>query len=102
MKTPTPLRNAVFAALYIAGIVSVINGFGTLFGDKPDNIMAPIVMLSLLVLSAALMGYLFVYEPLHLYLDGKKQEALTFFWKTIGIFACCAAIFVVLLFVITL
>ena len=102
MKTPTPLRNALFAALYIAGIVSVINLFGTFLGDKPDNsFMAPIVMLSLLVLSASLMGYLFVGEPLRLYLDGQKKEALTFFWKTVGSFAVFALIFVILLFVTT-
>ena len=102
MTTPTPLRNALFAALYIAGIVSVINLFGTFLSDKPDNsFMAPIVILSLLVLSTALMGYLFVGEPLRMYIDGQKKEALTFFWKTIGIFAACALVFIILLFVTT-
>jgi hypothetical protein len=100
MNTPTPLRNAIFAALYIAGIVSLINWFGTVFKDTQDSIMAPMVMLSLLVLSAALMGYLFVYEPLRLYMDGQKKEGFVFFWKTLATFACCALIFVVLLFVL--
>lgn len=102
MKTPTPLRNALFAAVYIAGIVSLINFFGTFLGDKPDNsFMAPIVMLSLLVLSVAIMGYLFVFEPVRMYVDGQKKEALMFFWKTVGTFAVFALIFVILLFVTT-
>jgi hypothetical protein len=100
MNTPTPLRNAIFAALYIVLIVSTITSFETLFKDTPDTIMAPMVMLSLLVLSVAIMGYLFAFEPLRLYIDGKKQEAVAFFGRTVGFFACCVAIFVVLLFII--
>lgn len=100
MNTPTPLRNAIFAALYIALIVSVISSFETFFGGTEDTILAPMVMLSLFVLSAAIMGYLFVFEPLRMYLDGDKQGAVTFFGKTVGIFACCAAVFVLLLFVV--
>jgi hypothetical protein len=99
MNTPTPLRNAIVAALYIALIVSAINWFGSMFENTEDTIMAPMVMLSLFVLSAAIMGYLFVYEPVRLYLDGRKEEALPFFAKTVGVFACCALVFVVLLFV---
>ena len=98
MNTPTPLRNAIFAALYIAGIVSVISSFERFFGQTEGTIMAPMVMLSLLVLSVAIMGYLFVYEPFRLYLDGRKDEALPFFGKTVGIFAICALVFTVLLF----
>lgn len=47
----------------------------------------PIIMLSLLVLSVALMGYLFFYRPLELFMDGRRHEAATFFLKTIGTFA---------------
>ncbi len=101
MKTPTPLRNAVFATLYIVLIVSTINGFGTMFKDTPDTIMAPMVMLSLLVLSAAIMGYLFVYEPARLYIDGQKPQALSFFWKTVGFFACCVLVLVIIMFSIS-
>ncbi len=101
MNTPTPLRNSLFAALYIAGIVSLLTFFGKMFEGTDDSFMAPVVMISLLVLSAALMGYLFVGEPLRMYIDGQKKEALTFFWKTVGTFAVFALIFVILLFVTT-
>lgn len=99
MTTPTPLRNAFFAAVYIAGITSLINFFGTMFGGTDDTIMAPMVMLSLLVLSVAIMGYLFVFEPVRMYAEGKKQEAIAFFGKTVGSFAIFVLIFVGLLFV---
>lgn len=101
MKTPTPLRNALFAALYIAGIVMLISSFERFFSDQPDTIVAPMVMLSLLVLSVAIMGYLFVFEPARMYLEGKKQEAITFFGKTVGFFAAFVLVFVILLFFTT-
>lgn len=74
MNTPTPLRNSLFAALYIAGIVSLLTFFGKMFEGTDDSFMAPVVMISLLVLSAALMGYLFVGEPLRMYIDGQKKR----------------------------
>jgi len=45
------------------------------------------VGLSLFVLSAAVMGFLFVYQPLQLYLDCHKKEGVDFFFKTVGSFA---------------
>lgn len=98
MKTPTPLRNALLAAVYIVGIVSVISSFERFLGGTEDTILAPMTMISLLVLSVAIMGYLFVFEPARMYLDGNKQEAVTFFGKTVGIFAVCVLVFVGLLF----
>jgi hypothetical protein len=46
------------------------------------------------------MGFLFVYQPLQLYMEGRKAEALAFFLRTLGTFALCAAIFVILLLII--
>jgi len=42
-------------------------------------------MLSLFTLSAAVMGYLFAAEPIMMYLDGKKKEAVNFFFTTVGV-----------------
>lgn len=81
-----PLLNAISALAYISGIVLIINVIGTL--QLPSNqIIIPIIMLSLFTLSAAIMGYLFCYQPLILYLDGKKKEAVKLFLQTVGIFA---------------
>ncbi|HEY4517472.1 MAG TPA: hypothetical protein VJI74_01115 [Candidatus Paceibacterota bacterium] len=60
---------------------------GEYASESPETILIPIAMLSLFVLSASVMGYLFVVEPVQLYLDGKKKEGITFFLQTVTIFA---------------
>ena len=91
-----PFLNASAAAVYIIVIASGMNALSTLNFPK-GTILVPIVILSLFVLSAAVMGFLFAYEPLRLYLENQKQEALFFFAKTVGIFACFAILFIVAL-----
>ena len=95
-----PFLNAVAAALYIVVIVFVAQAVGSALKDQNDSIITPMTMLSLFVLSAAIMGYLFLSEPLQLFLENKKQEAVTFFAKTVGIFACFVAVFTILLFLV--
>ncbi len=92
--------HAFVAAAYIVFIVSMINFFSTMLRSQPDTILAPMVMLSLFVLSAAVMGFLFLSEPIQLYMAGRKEEAIKFFLKTVGIFACFVVIFVILLFLV--
>jgi hypothetical protein len=58
-----------------------------------DTFFAPMLFLSLLVLSVAIMGYLFVYEPLRLFLENQKKEALSYFAKTVASFAVVVVIF---------
>lgn len=91
-----PFLNALTAAAYIVVIVLVMNVFG-LLGIQDNSIIIPMTMLSLLVLSVTIMGLLFFVEPLRLYFENQKQEALTFFTKTIGYFACFVGLFVVIL-----
>lgn len=95
-----PFLNAAGAALYIVIIVNVIHAFADA-SPQEDTILAPITMLSLFVLSAAVMGFLFVYKPLTLYLDGQKQNALSFFLKTLGTFAVFAALFAASMLVVS-
>jgi len=80
----TPFLNAGLAFIYIILIVLLINTFGRMM--IPDNILIPIVMLSLFVLSAAIMGFFFLNQPFMLFMEGKKAEALRFFIKTVLIF----------------
>lgn len=91
-----PIINALLAALYI---IVIVFGMST-FVDQPDkeaSLIAPITMLSLLTLSVAVMGYLFFSQPLMLYLDGQKKEAVNFFLKTVLTFAVIVVIFLALL-----
>ena len=87
-----PLLNASLAALYIIGIVLAINAL-TSRTELQKTVLIPIVMLSLFVLSAAIMGFLFGCNPFQLYFDGHKKEAVVFFLKTVGFFAAFAALF---------
>ena len=80
-----PFLNAVLAVLYIVLLVSVM--FSINPDGREDTILMPIAMLGLFVLSAAVMGYLFVYRPLELHLDNQRKEAMAFFFKTVGTFA---------------
>ncbi len=96
--TKNPYLNAVFAGLYIVAIVLFITVVleNT---EGPDTILAPITMLSLLVLSAATMAYLFFYQPLMMYLEGNKQDAVRFFVKTLAAFAGVTGIVIVALLI---
>lgn len=87
-----PLFNALLASAYIIFIALMMQLADRL--HPKDTIITPIAVLSVFTLSAAIMGYLFLSNPLQMYLDGKKKEAVTFFMKTVGIFAIITLLFV--------
>ncbi|MEK7613994.1 MAG: hypothetical protein AAB439_03935 [Patescibacteria group bacterium] len=89
---PQPLLQASLAALYIVGVVGVMQGMLALTNDGQSEVFAPVVMLSLLVLSVSVMAYLFFYKPVTLYVEGQKQEAVTFFLKIVAYFAVFVAL----------
>jgi len=66
--------------------------------NKPDTFFVPIVILSLLTLSVAVMAFLFFYQPVMLFIDGKKKQAVNLFLQTVGIFAALTSIALILLF----
>ena len=84
--TKNPFLNAGAAALYITAVAFVMNSFSKL-KHQPDTIIAPIAVLSLFTLSAAMMGYLFLYQPLQLFLEGQKKPAVKLFLQTVAVFA---------------
>lgn len=93
-----PAFNALCASAYIVLGVTVMTIVVQPIQNKPDTIFAPIVMLSLLTLSVAVMAFLFFYQPLQFLIDGKKKEALNHFVRTVGIFAVITILLLVLLF----
>lgn len=95
-----PFLYAFFAAAYIITLVSVGDFIGSFLKDGEETILIPMTMLSLLVLSVAVMGFLFLSEPLYLLIENKKKEAIIFFAKTIGVFACFVIIFAILNFLV--
>ena len=93
-----PLINALSASVYIILGVTVMNFVTQPLKNKPDTLFAPIVFLSLLTLSVAVMAFLFFYQPLQLFIEGKKKDAVNLFVKTVGIFAAITSVLLILLF----
>ncbi|MBI5127322.1 hypothetical protein HZA76_02595 [Candidatus Roizmanbacteria bacterium] len=71
-----PIINAVSASLYIILVVSVMTFVTQPLKNKPDTFFAPITFLSVLTLSVVVMAFLFFYQPLQLFIDGKKKDAV--------------------------
>ncbi len=92
-----PLINAFAALSYIVLVASVMF-FGTKNLGPSDSVIAPIAVVSLFTLSAAVMGYLFCYQPGMLYFDGKKKEAIKLFLQTVCVFGGITIIVLLLLF----
>ncbi len=61
--------------------------YGTEHAHPNNSIIVPIAVLSLFSLSAAVMGYLFLYQPILLFLDGHKKNAINLFLQTVAVFA---------------
>lgn len=100
--TKNPIINALSASAYIIIGVTVMHYVTQPLRNKPDTFFAPIVMLSLLTLSVAVMAYLFFYQPLMLFIDGKKTDAVNLFIKTVGVFAVLTTVVLFLLFFVQL
>jgi hypothetical protein len=96
----SPIKSALGAGLYIVFIATVMQSLSKAMpGD--DTFFAPMLFLSLLVLSVAIMGYLFVYEPLRLFLENQKKEALSYFAKTVSYFAVVVVFFLLINLLLT-
>lgn len=95
--TKNPFLNAASATLYISFIALFMYYGNTIFGPK-DTLLTPIAVLSLFTLSAAVMGYLFLYQPLMLFLDGHKKKAVNLFLQTVAVFAGITFFVFVLIF----
>ena len=93
-----PVINALSASAYIILVVTVMTFVMQPLKNKPDTFFAPITFLFVLTLSVAVMAFLFFYQPLLLFIEGKKKEAVNLFVKTVGIFAAFTAVVLILLF----
>ena len=85
--TKNYLVNAFLALVYITLVVTVIFYGERIVPGPDDSVILPIAFLSLFVLSAAIMGMIFFFQPLQMYLDGNKKEAVALLTKTVITFA---------------
>ena len=95
--TKNPLLNALAATTYIV-LIALVLFYGTIFKVGNNSFMAPIALISLFTLSAAVMGFLFCYQPLQLYFDNKKTQAVNLFLQTLAVFAVITALIFIVLF----
>lgn len=84
---------------YIAGIVLVM--FAIAGDEDLPGVLMPIAVLSVLVLSVLVMTYLFLYDPVRLLIEGRREEALRWFWKSVLPFAAMVALFLAASFAVT-
>lgn len=88
-----PFLNALSATAYIAVVASVMF-YAPKTSMPADGVIVPIAILSLFVLSAAMMGYFFLYHPVQLLIEGKQKEATKLFLSTVAIFACITLVMI--------
>jgi len=96
--TKNPLINSFCAWLYILFIVGFMTLASKFFPGPDSQFIAPVVMISLFTLSAAIMAYLFCFEPIQMYIDGKKKQAVKLFLQTVLMFAGFTLLNLIVLF----
>jgi len=84
--TRNPFYNALFAIAYIVVLVSCAILGPQLLNAPQQSLFYPMLALAVFVLSAALMTYLFFYQPVIMLLDGEREKAVKLFLQTVGIF----------------
>lgn len=78
------LLHALGTFVYIVLVASFMFYLSHTMRNTPDTIFAPITVMLLLVLSAAITGFLVFGKPVMLFIEGKKKEAVTFLGYTLG------------------
>jgi hypothetical protein len=89
--------NALSAILYIAVVASVMY-YGPKWTSPEETVVGPVAFLSLFVLSAAVTGTLFFLQPIQLYLDGEKKQAVNLSLSTLAVFGVITALILLALF----
>lgn len=96
--TKNPFINGLTATTYIVVIAAIMTIGSKTMANTGNSFMIPVAMISLFTLSAAIMGYLFLFQPGQLYFDGKKKQAIKLFLQTVASFGLITAIIFFLLF----
>ncbi|MEK7645081.1 MAG: hypothetical protein AAB391_02050 [Patescibacteria group bacterium] len=99
--TKNPLYNALLASGYVVLVISCIFGASQLVGNEAESLLFPIAGLSVFVLSAAVMAYLFFYQPVLMLIDGARPAAMKLFLQTVGIFAAITAVIFLVSVIVT-
>lgn len=76
------LINSFGATAYIFLVSLIIRNGEKIFGSQDNEVLAPIVFLLLFIVSALVTGGLVLGQPIMLYLDGRKKEAVKLLFYT--------------------
>lgn len=87
-----PLLNALAASSYIGAVVFFLHFIESVRRDTPDTILDGLGVISLFVFSAAVMAFLFFYQPALRLIENKRSEAVSYFLRTLGIFGLITAL----------
>lgn len=69
---------------YVSVVVWLMSNGERFLGNKPDNFLMPVSMLTLFVISALITSLLVLGKPIHMYLNGLKKESLILLFSTIA------------------
>lgn len=69
-------QQAFSVALYCSMIGLFFFNANKIFGNRPDNFTAPIILLLLFSASALTCGLLVFYRPYKMFFDGNKKQAI--------------------------
>lgn len=87
-----PFLNAGLAVAYIGAVSVFLRFIESIRHDTPDTWIDGVGFMSLFVFSAAVMAFLFFYQPVSLLVENERAEAVSYFLKTIGLFGIATAI----------
>lgn len=94
--------NALITTAYIVLVALFLSNAERIFDQaEPKTILIPILMLLLLVFSAALTGTFVFGRPVMWYLEGKKKEALSLLVYTLGFLFIFTVITILLVYFIS-
>ena len=78
--------SAAASAAYIGAVALFMQFIESIRHDTPDTLLDGMGFISLFVFSAAVMAFLFFYQPALRLIENKKTEAVSYFVQTLGIF----------------
>lgn len=89
--------NSLGTMVYITAVALFLNNAQKIFGKVEDTFFAPLIMLTLFVLSALITGLLLLGRPALLYFDGRKQDGLKLLFYTV-ISLVAILVFIILIY----
>jgi len=90
--------NSLGVLVYVFLLSLFMSQANNWFGAKDQDIITPVAVLMLFIFSALITGGLVLGNPLVLYLDGKRKEAIRLLFITgISLFVLMSIVFIVLL-----